>query len=172
MVECRYWQDQFAWRPVVGVEYIFYSGESNMGNRRVNADGTYEGWDPMFRGKFDTAIREFQNVFYRTAMVSCPSTTNQHQILVSGSIEPTDSLTISAKYAHFWLAENWASVSDVVPENRDKNIGDEVDINVTWDYTEDVQFGILSAWFFPGDHFAGGQDDTATDIVGTVKLSF
>jgi len=176
IIECRFWQDDFAWRPVLSAEYIFYSGEENMGNQTGNqgivADGDWNGWDPMFRGKFDTAIREFQNVYYRTAMLSCPSYTNQHQILVRGTVEPTDSLTFHVKYAHFWLAESWATVSDVVDQNTDKNIGDEVDLKLEWDYTEDVQFTLLSAWFFPGDHFASGMDDIATDIVGSVKLSF
>ena len=166
MIECRYWQDDFAWRPVAAVEYIYYSGEKDMGNRSVNTSGAYNGWDPMYRGKFDTAIREFQNVFYRTAQFSCPSFTNQHQILVSGTVEPTDSLTFNAKWGVFWLAENWST------GNTDRLAGNEVDLNLTWDYTEDVSFGLLAAWFFPGNHFRGGMDDTATDLVGTVKLSF
>ena len=172
MVECRYWQDDFAWRPVLGAEYIFYSGESNMGNVAATANGDYNGWDPIYRGKFDTAIREWQNVYYRTAMASCPSFTNQHQVLIRGTLEPTDSLTFNATYGHFWLVESWAENTTVVNENTAKNIGDEVDLQLTWDYTEDVQFGLLSAWFFPGDHFSSGQDDVTTDIVGTVSLSF
>ncbi len=173
MIECRYWQDDFAWRPVIGAEYIFYSGEPNIGNVNPADSGTYKGWDPMFRGKFDTAIREFQNVFYATRMQSCPSYTNQHQILVRGQVEPTDSLTFKALYGHFWLVEAWTTQSQRAPENRQKNVGDEVDLQLIWDYTEDVQFSLLTAWFFPGDHFSSEEGhDTATDIVGSVKLSF
>ena len=174
MIECRYWQDDFAWRPVLGVEYIYYSGEEDMGGRIAGTQGDYTGWDPMFRGKFDSAIREFQNVFYGTQMVSSPSYTNQHQLLVRGSVEPTDSLTVEAQYAHFWLDQTWAeNTVGGIPQNTNKNVGDEVDIKVTWDYTEDVTFGLLTAFFFPGDHFSSGQgNDTATDVVGTVKLSF
>ena len=120
----------------------------------------------MFRGKFDTAIREWQNVYYATAMASTASSTNQHQILVKGTVEPTDSLTIDATYAHFWLAES------VTATNSNNNLGDEVDIQLTWDYTEDVSFNLLAAWFFPGKHFAAPQNDTATDVVGSIKLSF
>ncbi len=166
MIECRYWQDDFAWRPVVGVEYIFYSGEDKLGDVNVATNGTYNGWDHMYRGKFDTAIREFQNVFYRTASTSCPSVTNQHQMLVFGSLEPTDSLTFEAKYGHFWLDKSYSA------SNTNKAVGDEVDLQLTWDYTEDVSFGLLTAWFFPGAHFQSSRDDVATDIVGTVKLSF
>ncbi|MBD3426266.1 MAG: hypothetical protein GF409_03425 [Candidatus Omnitrophica bacterium] len=166
MVECRYWQDDFAWRPVAAIEYIYYSGEEDMGNRSRGVNGTYHGWDVMYRGKFDTAIREFQNVFYRTTQASSPSFTNQHQLLFSGSVEPTDSLTMTAKWGIFWLAEDWSET------NSDKLAGNELDLNLTWDYTEDVSFGLLAAWFFPGDHFQDGMEDTATDLVGTVKLSF
>jgi len=165
-VECRYWQDDFAWRPVVGLEYIYYSGEGDVGNRTVNTNGDYKGWDQMYRGKFDTAIREFQNVFYRTAQASTPSVTNQHQILASASVEPTDSLTVDVTYAHFWLDKSYSAAI------TDRNIGDEVDVNLTWDYTEDVTFGLLAAWFIPGDHWTNGQDDVATDLVGSVALSF
>jgi len=173
MLECRYWQDDFAWRPVVGVEYIFYSGQKNMADMGVDmSDGTYTGWDYMYRGKFDTAIREFQNVFYRTAMASSPSYTNQHQILVRGSVEPTDSLTVEGIFGYFWLAEDWATTDMTVPVNTNRSVGAEFDLKLTWDYTEDVSFGLLSGWFFPGDHFQGGMDDVATDLVGSVKLSF
>lgn len=172
IVECRYFQDDYAWKPVLGAEYIFYSGQDNMGNVNAAASGDYNGWDMMYRGKFDTAIREFQNVYYGTAMASCPSFTNQHQLIVRGSVEPTDSLTVTASYAHFWLAESWATVSNAVPENTNKDIGSEVDVILTWDYTEDVTFGLLTGFFIPGGHFSSGQDDVATDVVGSVKLSF
>jgi len=174
MIECRYFQNQFAWKPVLGVEYIYYSGEEDMGDIVNATNGTYTGWDPMYRGKFDTAIREWQNVFYRTNMTSSPAFTNQHQILVRGSVEPTESLTCSATYGHFWLDQKWATQAvGAIPENTKRNVGDEVDLKVDWDYTEDVTFSVLCGWFFPGDHFSSGQgNDVATDLVGSVKLSF
>ncbi|MBD3295890.1 MAG: hypothetical protein GF392_00795, partial [Candidatus Omnitrophica bacterium] len=175
MVECRYWQDDFAWRPVLGAEYIFYSGEDNLGGNNQSNNGTYTGWDPVYRGKFDTAIREFQNVFYRTSVQSSPSYTNQHQMIFSGTIEPTDSVTFTAKYAHFWLANEWAQNSDFsnnTPQNTARYVGAELDLLLTWDYTEDVSFDLLTGWFFPGTVYGSEANDAATDIVGSVKLTF
>ncbi|MDP8298600.1 MAG: alginate export family protein [Candidatus Tantalella remota] len=172
IVECRYWQDDFAWRPVVGLEYIFYSGETNLGNTQAVSNGDYKGWDSMYRGKFDTAIREYQNVWYATATNSSPANTNQHQIIVRGTIEPTDSLTVDMLYANFWLASEFATDTTVNNQNEATYVGQEVDLKMTWDYTEDVQFGVLSAWFFPGDTFGSTADSIATDVVGSVKLSF
>ncbi|HNX90734.1 MAG TPA: alginate export family protein [Candidatus Omnitrophota bacterium] len=172
--ECRWLQNKFAWKPVGKLEYIFYSGEENLGSTGLtSANGEYHGWDSMYRGKFDTAIREYQNVYYVTAMSSCPSSTNQHQVLVSGSIQPTDSLTCSATYGVFWLQEKYTE-DPVAGVNTDKKfVGQEVDLNTVWDYTEDVSFGLLCAWFVPGDHFSSeAGNDVATDIVGSVKLSF
>jgi hypothetical protein len=47
-----------------------------------------------------------------------------------------------------------------------------LDLNATWDYTEDVSFGLLGAWFLPGEVYYDKLDATATDIVGTMKVSF
>jgi hypothetical protein len=49
---------------------------------------------------------------------------------------------------------------------------------VTYDYTEDVSFGFLAAFFEPGDFFEGdgsdngGSEDMATDFVSSVKVTF
>ena len=175
MVECRYFQEDYAWRPVLAAEYIFYSGEDNIGPNNRSNNGNYTGWDPMFRGKFDTAIREFQNVFYRTWVPSTPSYTNQHQMLFWATVEPTDSITFTAKYGQFWLANAFANNSDFgggVAQNTAKHVGAELDLMLTWDYTEDVSFDLLTGWFFPGNTFGQEADSVATDVVGSVKLSF
>ncbi|MBU0683577.1 MAG: alginate export family protein [Candidatus Omnitrophota bacterium] len=166
MVECRYFQEDYAWHPVGSLEYILYSGQHDIGDVGPTTNGAYKGWDRMYRGKFDTAIREFQNVYYKTLQGSTPSCTNQHQLLMKGTVEPTDSLTVDATYGLFWLAERYSS------SITNKDVGSELDLNVTWDYTEDVSFNFLAGWFFPGEHFLAGRNDVATDVVGTVKLSF
>ena len=175
MIECRVFQDEYAWKPVLMAEYILYSGGRDIGNRDTSLGGPYRGWDPMYRGKFDTAIREFQNVFYGTAQYSTPATTNQHQAIFGGTIEPTDSVTIEGKMAYFWL-DRAVTEQDGNVNNQfsNKYLGTEFDCNVTWDYTEDVTFGLLSGFFFPGSHWSKGAGfkNIATDIVGTVKLSF
>lgn len=176
MVECRYFQEDFAWKPVMAAEWIYYSGESDLADQGPDDSSHYKGWNPLYRGKFDTAIREFQGWMYGNQSGSTPSYTNQHQILVSGTVEPTDSLQLKAVYANFWTDR---PVNSAVSKSH---IGQEVDVQLLWDYTEDVQFGLLAAWFFPGKHLddmakAQGSgperaNATATSIVGTVSLSF
>jgi hypothetical protein len=175
--EWRYLAQKFAWKPKVGAEYIFYSGNKPEENPNA-ANGLYTGWDPVYRGKFDSAIREFVGRFYTTAryplstdrLQSNPdnSWTNQHQVIFSGSIQPMESLLLKANYNLFWNAE------DYLASNAKSGgfIGQELDLQAAWDYTEDVSFGILAGWFVPGTIYYDHLHDVATDLVGTVKVSF
>ena len=106
--EWRGLMDKFAWKPKAGVEYILYSGDRvsdvNGPNRDSGQMGTYTGWDPMFRGKFDSAIREFVGTYYASyaypanglSRNTCmdASFTNKSQFVFSGSVQPIDSLTL------------------------------------------------------------------------------
>lgn len=188
--EYRMNPDQFCWKPKMGVEYILYSGDTSVSNPHERR-GTYTGWDPMFRGKFDSAIREFVGSYYASYdylvrgdyLYSSPdaSFTNQQQLIFSGSIQPTDSLTIKANYNLFWLCNkiesrnqvNAATQAGYILEGWQAGfIGQELDMQYIWDYTEDVSFGLLTGWFFPGQQVYKNANKTATDIVGTVKVSF
>lgn len=180
MVETRVFQDDYAWRPVLSAEYILYSGQTNEGNQAgdVQSNGNYTGWNRMYRGKFDTAIREFQGSVYNTTQPMTAGDTNQHQMLLRATVEPMDSVKVEGVYALFWLYADYAQQNTANAQaNSNRFVGQEVDMNVTWDYTEDVQFGLLTAWFMPGDAFSAdtqgiGKKAIATDVVGTVKLSF
>jgi hypothetical protein len=175
-LECRYLTDKFSWKPKLGAEFIWYSGQED--ENATTAAGNYYGWDPMYRGKFDSAIREFVGRFYQTGrygvtgtqLVTCrdASFTNQYQVVFLGSIQPIDSLNIKANYNLFWNQERF----DVADSKSKGFVGQEVDISTTWDYTEDVSFGLLMGWFVPGTVYDGGMDHVATDIVADVKVSF
>ncbi len=100
-----------------------------------------------------------------------------------GNLTPTDSITVDGKLAFFWqqyrksfdqvaLDPALALVSNGQTTRRSPYLGAELDVGITWDYTEDVSFGVLAAWFFPGTFYYDQSDSTATDLVGTVKLSF
>ncbi|MEE9499701.1 MAG: alginate export family protein, partial [Candidatus Omnitrophota bacterium] len=175
--ECRYFKDMFAWKPVLGAEYIYYSGD-DASDQDLSTTGTYNSWDVMYRGKFDSKIRDFYGLYYNSAMTAGETInpesalTNQHSVCLYGSLQPMDSLALDAKFFVYWQDES-RSVNDVLlMEDRDEYLGAELDGELTWDYTEDVSFGLLTAWFFPGDFYAGSYDDEAADIVGTMKLSF
>jgi len=175
--EVRYWTDKFAWKPKLGAEYIFYSGNENEGNPQ-EATGTFTGFDGMYRGKFDSAIREFVGKFYATGrypvdptrLQSCAdaSWTNQHQIIFLGSVQPMESVMLKANYNLFWNQAKY----DVADAKSVGFVGQEIDLQANWDYTEDVSFNLLAGWFVPGTVYDKKTNNTATDLVGSVKVSF
>jgi len=180
--EVRYFTDKHAWKPKVGFEYILYSGNGPESNPR-EASGIYHGWDMMYRGKFDSAIREYvgrfyssydypvrNNYFYSNADASFQ---NQNQFIFSGSVQPMDSLLLKANYNLFFTQDRYLCDNSANPYGQKTGgfIGQELDLQANWDYTEDVSFGILGAFFVPGEVYTNA-DKTASDIVGTVSVSF
>ena len=72
---------------------------------------------------------------------------------------------IGGSYSYIWVDES------VVGSNGD-GLGQEIDLQATYDYTEDVSFGLLVGWFMPGEFYIAPANDTATDVVGSLKVSF
>jgi len=186
--EYRGLMDCWAWKPKGAVEYILYSGDNGSVDL-PNEQSTYNGWDRMFRGKYDSAIREWMGTYYanydyqprpNNAQVSADASyTNQSQLIFSGSLQPMDCLTLKGNWNLFWTLEKYSiedlSVPGGIPNRDGPNsgfIGQEVDLQAIWDYTEDVSFGLLMAYYMPNyDCYQDGAD-SASDIVGTVKVSF
>ena len=183
--ESRYFTDKFAWKPKLGVEYILYSGNKDSDTPN-DVQAYFTGWDPMFRGKFDSAIREFVGTYYASydyparanyyQTCADASFTNQSQLIFSGSVQPMDCLTLKGNYNLFWTMVPYQTFSAVRNRDGDSSgmIGQEVDLQAIWDYTEDVSFGVLYALFMPNSDVYGaqGNNNTAQDLVGTVKVSF
>ena len=147
----------------IGFSYTFLSGDDS-------GTGDSEAWDPMFE---DQTPAEILNIL--------GSNTNAHLIRLSGSLMPKEDLTLGLIYCKSILAEKLGSFSPasgpasgntytVASEERD--FGDEIDAYLVYDYTEDVQFKLIGAWFIPGDMFASSNDDVAYSIRGSLKVNF
>lgn len=174
-IEGNYIWKEVAYKPSLGGGYVFYSGEE-LGNA-----GDYEAWDPMFKGKFFSAIRDYQagdqtagrwsNLYATLDADDTAGNTNSHILFVDGGLKPLEDLTLKAKYLHFWFHE-------VPITGRNRNIGDEVDASLVYDYTEDVQMDLTGAWFIPGKYYDGQANDNArsndlaTAISGSVRVAF
>jgi len=185
--ESRYFTDKWAWQPKMGVEFIWYSGH-NPEDTTINGSGQYHGWDPMFRGKSDSLIREYIGRYYYSATYpyqanryynsADASFQNQCQMIFSGSLQPMDSLKLTGNVNFFW--NQYAYISQITQSKG--YIGTEFDAGATWDYTEDVSFNLAMGYFIPGNVYAKVRDNgtinansasnTATDVVASVKVSF
>jgi len=162
----------YTWQPQITVEYVHFSGEDNMGS---GVTDEYNAWNFLYRGKYWTAYEDFREFVYRTGDgVDQSATTNNQFIQIKGSIKPLEDLLLEAAFTYIWTDEDVHTVpGDQSSPSRDDEIGWEIDTQVTYDYTEDVTFGILAAWFFPGDFYGNEEGDaTATDIVSSVKVTF
>jgi hypothetical protein len=176
------------WKPKLGLEYIRYSGENSYAPTDT---GTWNAWDPVYRGKYDTAIREFQNYYYATAFRAAnvgtavantgtevdmdSGLTNEKQLLLSGTIYPFKKVTVKGVLAQFWLDEDLRANDSTGVERsqkRSNDLGRELDLLLTYDYSNDVSFSLLWGTFFPGKYWMAGQNDTASDLVGSVTLTF
>ena len=190
--DLRLWEDDYAWRPVFGAEYIFYSGNNEHNTTLAGED--FKGWNRMFRGKLDSAIHDHYNVFYTAGMPTTErADTNLHQFILKWGLQPMDNLSVDGRYIHFRLHENAWGPSNAAGTMgygvQEKGVGNEVDIEWTYEYTEDVTFGLLSAWFWSGDYYwtpedtdstaavvaganSGSSKSVAREVVATCKVSF
>jgi hypothetical protein len=155
--------------PKLGLKYTYLSGEEN------DNSGDYEAWTGNWMRKSDTAIYGWNGRIAgnTTADTSdAAASTNLHTILVSGKMNPlaamdNEDVTLEVKYARFIFDEKPVDSSD-------DHAGDELDLNLTYNYTEDVEFGLLGAIFWPGDYYQdqGTGDSAVTEIVGSCKVTF
>ncbi len=152
--------------PKLGFEWVYWTGK--------DIEGARNGWDPIARGYFTTALREFQTSvaggFYGTDQAGDTSAaTNQHQLALYGSLKPLEDLTISPRLTWFVLDEG---AIPVVGSKRRSYAGFEWDTNVVYNYTDDVQLGMLYALFAPGSVYRTPNDATAQELVTTVSVKF
>jgi hypothetical protein len=154
----------YAYSPVLGLKYAYRSGES------VSWSGDYGQWDPVFEDQVNGVIANALTLGNASFQLN---NTNMHIIGVSGSIVPMEDVKLTCDYYRYILDENLDTTNNISTiYKNDDDYGNEIDVGLTYDYTEDVQLGLLAAWFMPGDAFENTYDDTATELLGSVKVSF
>lgn len=168
-----YTASQVAWTPTVGGEWIFFSGDDSGGT-------AIAGWDPVFRGNFTSALREFQGAgFYMPAQSGATvggtynnvtgSTTNQHQLALHATVKPLEDLSIDNRLT--WFVAD-IGIRPVANSKRENYFGNEWDMQAKYNYTDDVQLGLTYALFNPGNVFRTPYDDTAQELITSVDVKF
>ena len=158
----------------VGVEYTYLSGEEK-GN-----DGDFGAWIPMAENQVLGEILEGLIATNGTWLDandtgSSLGITNINAFALKATVQPTDSVTVGIDVYKYWLDEKPTAVTGsttAVGRKADDDFGTELDVNVLYDYTEDVSFGLLAAMFLPGDTFTSYNDDEAVQVVGSVNVAF
>lgn len=148
--------------PSLTAGYAYFSGQKSNDNKRVNA------WDPMYENqKFgDIANAQFLQ-------------SNAHIAMLNGSIKPVEDITLKAEYYLFWWDKRYHDDQiittvrgDTVVMENNKFAGSELDLKASYDYTEDVQFNLLTGLFKPGGAFSSNNDELASEVIGSMKVTF
>ncbi len=148
---------------LMGLSYTYLSGDKDTG------DNSYKAWNPMFE---DQRVGEIANILF--------DNTNMWYIKLNASTMPREDITAGLDIYYLKLAQldsDALSGNGIITvgneqEFGNKELGWEFDASLKYDYTEDVQLGLIGGWFVPGSHFADSNDNTAYSIRGTCSVNF
>lgn len=135
--------------PKLGVKYDYRSGDKISA---ANPDNV-KAWQGLYEDQVNGVIFD--------------PNSNISIIKVSGSMKPMEDVILNADYYNYRYAQKAAAASTT--RKGKKDAGDEVDLSLVYNYTEDVSFGLLGAMFWPGDYVDG---KTATEVLGSMKVTF
>jgi len=153
------------YKTKIGFDYTYLSAD-NPGGKDNN------DWNPLFE---DQIPAEMMNIFL--------SQTGFQLAGFSGSFNPREDITVGLRYAHarklfgytggvIQLTKGPATNYVAFVNNYNKHLGDEVDISVVYDYSEDVQLKLSSACLFMGNVFSDRNNSAAYSIRGGVQVNF
>jgi hypothetical protein len=145
--------------PSIGASYTYLTGGSDK-----------NGWNPMY---YNQALNPIAYAIFPF--------TNLSVINLRGSVKPMEDVTLSANYGNYRLVNGVSSFNTAKADGNGnyytiitggkKELGNELDLGLTYDYTEDVQIGLSAGWFFDGSAIQREARD-ATQLMGSMKVSF
>jgi len=168
------------YKPILAYVYTYVSGDSNPGDRAYSSESSrnkYTAWDPMYENQAGGTI-------YNTLF----NLSNAHIHAVSAQVNPIEDVTTKVTWTNLRLDKGLSGNGTnttlllVQPDGTattamgivvdEKEIGNEIDATLTYDYTEDVQFGANFGWFLPGDLFTAANDSVASQAVIHGNVNF
>jgi hypothetical protein len=167
--------------PVVGVQWSRFSGDKNPASTTDN----YTAWDPMY---IDQGVGTINNVLF--------DKTNSRVFNINMAANLIEDLNLKFDYTSIWLdrklnTDRWGNQnanlftlyqtggSYFYPSMQEgkKHLGNEYDLTLTYDYTEDVQFKLLGGIFTKGNAFVKKtmnfqSKNPATQLMASCKVTF
>jgi len=170
------------YKPTVNAGYTYVSGDKN-GNSNYQTQSnssakTYTAWD-----EFNTI--QGAGTIYRAIF----PLSNESIVSAGASVSPLEDVTAGVTWSGLWAIDPYTNGatsenpltliqpngSTAVSPQVNHNgywLGNETDINLTYNYTEDVTFGLSMGWFVPGDVFTANNHDTASQAIANVGVKF
>ena len=169
------------YKPAVNASYTYVSGDKN-GNVNNDTDHVksakvFRAWDPMFES-------QGQGTIYNTLF----PLSNMHILALGASANPLEDVSVAATWSGLWAAAKYGTQNPLyiyqpndgsdylAPATSTKKgaygLGNEYDLNLTYNYTEDVTFGVSLGWFVPGSVFADANKSTASQAMVDLGVKF
>ncbi|MDP2923062.1 MAG: alginate export family protein [Candidatus Omnitrophota bacterium] len=152
--------------PSARFSYTYLSGD-----KYSSLSDNYRGWSPMFEDQAGGTL--FNKIL---------GYSNAQLFNLSGSMKPMDDVTATLDYYYLRANQPFNSTGTVVLSGvtsdpaytmkNKKGLGSEIDLGLKYDYTEDVQFGLGAGWFIPGSAFDKVNKKTASQVIGSMKVTF
>lgn len=182
-------EDVEKYKPVLQGVYTYVSGDADPQAGDVTGAGakrrTFNGWDPMFEsqasGKVYNALFNLTNVHIAevsAAVAPIEDVTTKlswTQLFVDESLDRQLSSTPTGFGSGSWLIQPDGTTVSGTAVTSNRHLGQEIDADVTYNYTEDVLIGLNLGMFLPGDAFAETSSvsrKSATQAIAHVAVTF
>ena len=155
------------YEPKIGIGYTYLSGDKN------SSDSDNKAWEPIFPDNLGDRIGalHYAAVYNNTSLTGNNGSTNLSVPKVYGSFKPAEKHLVSLSvFPSIKTAEKVAT-------DKKKDIGYEIDLGYTYQYTDDLSFGLLLGYMKADDLIkanvgASDFDDKAIQVIGTAALAF
>jgi len=173
------------YKPAVNASYTYVSGDKNSAENydssAVKSAKVYSAWDQF-------AKNQDAGTIYDTLF----PLSNLNIFALGVSASPLQDVTTAFTWSTLWAADKFGnqnplqlyqpnqSNGSASPNNLyagdgitgKKGLGNEYDINLGYNYTEDVSFGLNLGWFVPGNAFADSNRNTASQAIADIAVKF
>ncbi len=173
------------YKPTANASYTHVSGDKNARDHRQasgvpNSRDHYSAWDPLNENQGGGTI-------YNTLF----DLSNLNIVALGAQVNPIEDVTASFLWSGLWLDKKLTasnpgnqstttgtliqpdgSTGPVLSTTGRKDLGNEYDVNVNYNYTEDVTLGVSLGWFLPGKTFDGVNNSTASQALAHVNVNF
>lgn len=171
------------YKPTVNGEFTYVTGDKMAARNSTSTNNkdakTFTAWDPFDEGQHIGTI-------YNSLL----PLTNLYIVSLGGSVNPLEDVTASFKWSELFAAESYSANNLLyafqpdsssgfttnmfggTPAKNKHTLGNEYDVGVNYNYTEDVAFGVSLGWYLAGDVAPKQYRNTASQAVADVAVKF
>ncbi|MBF0510895.1 MAG: alginate export family protein [Candidatus Omnitrophica bacterium] len=168
------------YKPTLNMSYTYLSGDKRQ-YENYSASGDkdakhFTAWSPL-EGSIGSGT------IYGTLYPM----SNLNILSGGASVSPLEDVTASFTWSNLWAADSYNTnnpllifqpnegtgvLNPATKTTGERGLGNEYDVNVKYNYTEDVSFGVTVGWYVPGDALSNLNRDTASQAIADVAVKF